>query len=336
MGPLRRERPPAQVAYEYAFKDHLGNTCLLVDPDGAGIMQASAYYPYGLRIGGLHQGLIDATGPSTNEELYNGKELTDAHGLDWYHYGARYYDVAVARWTSMDPADEFHSPYVYVGGDPVNLVDPDGRQSIWATFPTGGLEDTALFTAWMFGDDEAGNQWKKRQKIRFTALGLAATAVVTGPTTLANALRGVAWGGGLSGAVSAAEQAYHHGTDIGACNYRSIAGDFVQGSMFGASFSSASGFLNTYRAVPANILGGMANRTINGETGLEFNAAAEDGLSGFVGVSVGYPLGRTMREMGAGAIIERTVSKTGTGLTNLTRQGLQEAMTAPPLGEDND
>ena len=29
----------------------------------------------------------------------------------------------------MDPADEFHSPYVYVGGEPVNLVDPDGRAS---------------------------------------------------------------------------------------------------------------------------------------------------------------------------------------------------------------
>jgi len=68
-------------------------------------------------------------GSSTNEELYNGKELTESHGLNWYHYGARYYDVAVARWTTMDPADEFHSPYVYVGGDPVNLVDPDGRAS---------------------------------------------------------------------------------------------------------------------------------------------------------------------------------------------------------------
>ena len=32
----------------------------------------------------------------------------------------------------MDPADEFNSPYVYVGGDPVNLVDPDGRQAYFA------------------------------------------------------------------------------------------------------------------------------------------------------------------------------------------------------------
>jgi RHS repeat-associated protein len=77
----------------------------------------------------LHQGRIDATGPSTNEELYNGKEVTDAHGLNGYHEGARFYDVEIARWTTMDPADEFHSPYVYVGGDPVNLVDPDGRAS---------------------------------------------------------------------------------------------------------------------------------------------------------------------------------------------------------------
>ena len=36
-------------------------------------------------------------GSSTNEELYNGKELTDAHRLNGYHNGARYDDVAIAR-----------------------------------------------------------------------------------------------------------------------------------------------------------------------------------------------------------------------------------------------
>jgi RHS repeat-associated protein len=53
---------------------------------------------------------------SRNEHLYNGKELFDELSLNWYHYGVRYYDVALARWVEMDPADEFHSPYTYVGG----------------------------------------------------------------------------------------------------------------------------------------------------------------------------------------------------------------------------
>jgi hypothetical protein len=84
------------VAYEYAFKDHLGNTRVLAEPAGAGVVQTSAYYPYGLQIADL------GGGSSTNEKLYNGKELTDAHGLSWYHYGARYYDVrwrGGRRWT---------------------------------------------------------------------------------------------------------------------------------------------------------------------------------------------------------------------------------------------
>jgi hypothetical protein len=49
-----------------------------------------------------------------------------------YDYGARWYDPAVARWTSVDPlADHpnqiMMSPYQYAWGDPVSLTDPDGR-----------------------------------------------------------------------------------------------------------------------------------------------------------------------------------------------------------------
>jgi len=71
-----------------------------------------------------------------NKCTYNGKtcpdtsgELEDEFGLGWYHYGARYYDPQVSRWHSTDPADEFLSAYVYVGNDPIMLVDPDGRMS---------------------------------------------------------------------------------------------------------------------------------------------------------------------------------------------------------------
>lgn len=41
-------------------------------------------------------------------------------------FAFRYYDPQIARWTTVDPADEFHSPYIYCHNDPINFVDPDG------------------------------------------------------------------------------------------------------------------------------------------------------------------------------------------------------------------
>ncbi|RMG21743.1 MAG: hypothetical protein D6732_26920, partial [Methanobacteriota archaeon] len=37
-----------------------------------------------------------------------------------------YYDPQLGLWHSIDPADEFYSPYVYVGNNPIFFVDPDG------------------------------------------------------------------------------------------------------------------------------------------------------------------------------------------------------------------
>ena len=66
------------------------------------------------------------------------------HGLDWYDYGARYYEPVLSRFTTMDPlAEKFYSisPYAYCAGNPVMFVDPDGR----AWKPT-------------FSEDHDGNQ----------------------------------------------------------------------------------------------------------------------------------------------------------------------------------
>jgi len=49
--------------------------------------------------------------------------------------GARMYSPSNMRWLTMDPLCEKYysiSPYAYCAGDPVNLVDPDGR--IFDTF----------------------------------------------------------------------------------------------------------------------------------------------------------------------------------------------------------
>ncbi|WP_420459202.1 RHS repeat-associated core domain-containing protein [Neolewinella sp.] len=58
---------------------------------------------------------------------YNGKELNTDLGL--YDYGARWYDPATARFLTVDPVTgkmPGWSPYNYVMGNPIKLVDPTG------------------------------------------------------------------------------------------------------------------------------------------------------------------------------------------------------------------
>ncbi len=112
------------LKYQYTLTDHLGNTRVMFDDAGTSI-EESHYYAFGMRIEGL------STSNPDNKFTYNGKELEDDHGLNWYHYGARFYDAQIGRWHVVDPVDEFYSPYTYVGNDPINLIDPDGLFSDW-------------------------------------------------------------------------------------------------------------------------------------------------------------------------------------------------------------
>lgn len=62
--------------------------------------------------------------------LYTDKELVRTNGYDCYDYGARHSQIALGRFTTMDPLAERYydtSPYVLCGGNPVRYVDPDGN-----------------------------------------------------------------------------------------------------------------------------------------------------------------------------------------------------------------
>ena len=69
---------------------------------------------------------------SGNRHRFGGKEeqrigSTDLKLLD---FGARYYDAFACRWTALDPmAGKYPAitPYSYCAGNPVNLVDPEGK-----------------------------------------------------------------------------------------------------------------------------------------------------------------------------------------------------------------
>lgn len=116
----------------FYLHDHQGNNWAVAEfatlsHVNASLSQTTYYYPYGGVFGDL------GSYPESQPYKYNGKEFDRMHGLDWYDYGARQYDPAIARFTSMDPLTEkyYHiSPYAYCAGNPVNYVDLDGR-STW-------------------------------------------------------------------------------------------------------------------------------------------------------------------------------------------------------------
>ncbi len=120
--------------YVYQYKDHLGNVRLSYqDSDSDGIAESSEileennYYPFGLKHKGYNTG---ATSHIALNYKYNGKELNEELGLDWYDYGFRNYDAALGRFMNTDPlADNYRSytPYAYVANNPVLMTDPDGR-----------------------------------------------------------------------------------------------------------------------------------------------------------------------------------------------------------------
>ena len=106
--------------FYFYLKDHQGNIRVVADEDGK-VEEVNDYYPFG--------GLMFNAGDDTQPYKYNGKELDQKGGLDWYDYGARYYDAAIGRWHAVDPMVEMYyseSPYVYCVNNFVNKVDPTG------------------------------------------------------------------------------------------------------------------------------------------------------------------------------------------------------------------
>ena len=114
-------------SYHYYIKDHLGDNRVVLGESGE-VEQVNHYYPFGGLMGGS-ENLV-----SSQRYKYNGKELDRTHGLDWYDYGARMYDPALARWMVPDPlAEKYYSvsPYAYCHDNPINAIDPDGRDDFF-------------------------------------------------------------------------------------------------------------------------------------------------------------------------------------------------------------
>ena len=112
-------------------KDHLGNVRVtkIGAGEGGSVLRRMNYYPFG----GM---MASSTGGAVQPYRYTGKELVRFQGLDWLDYGARWYDPAILRWNGVDGMAEKNnsvSAYTFCHNNPVNRVDPDGKDDYFST-----------------------------------------------------------------------------------------------------------------------------------------------------------------------------------------------------------
>ncbi|MCI0698184.1 FG-GAP-like repeat-containing protein [candidate division KSB1 bacterium] len=104
-------------AMKFHLGDHLGSSNIVIDTSGVWINREE-YTPYGETSFGSF---------ARKRYRYTGKERDEESGL--YYHGARYYAPWVARWVSCDPKGMVDGVnlYVYVSGQPIRFIDPDGQ-----------------------------------------------------------------------------------------------------------------------------------------------------------------------------------------------------------------
>jgi RHS repeat-associated protein len=132
--------------YYFYLQDHLGSSRVVADANG-NVVQANHYYPYGTPF-------AESYNQDIQKYKYTGKEYDTENGLNLYDFEARQLDTNVG-FMSIDPLCEKYyswSPYVYCKGNPVKLVDADGRKVKLADNYEGAMTNIAQIAATSLGN----------------------------------------------------------------------------------------------------------------------------------------------------------------------------------------
>jgi RHS repeat-associated protein len=171
------------------------------------IEEETHYYPYGLAMAGICD---KAWGKQLNfvhlqgNEMQN-QEFSDGTGLEEYDFNARYYDQQLGVWHAQDPAGQFASPYLAMGNNWPNGIDPNGK-NFWSTLGTIGIiagsAVAAYFTAGLSFDAES----------QFIIAGAVAVGGYAGASLESGSWNpgkwnGNAWKGAITGELIAASAA---------------------------------------------------------------------------------------------------------------------------------
>jgi RHS repeat-associated protein len=119
--------------YVYIYLSNQSNDYVYWDNFQVGITQGNIaeenhYYAYGLKIATLSSKKLGDVyqGSLKNNYLYQGAYSELDEDIGWNDFMLRNYDAQIGRWVQQDPFQEFASPYIGIGGDPINFTDPTG------------------------------------------------------------------------------------------------------------------------------------------------------------------------------------------------------------------
>ncbi|MFC7775174.1 lamin tail domain-containing protein [Flavobacterium sp. GCM10027622] len=104
---------------KYEITDHLGNIRALAQKKVSGTMYMYAdYYPFGEKLPTRD----NITG--VYRYAYQGQEMDGETNMEAFQL--RLWDGRIGRWLNPDPKGQFSSPYVGMGNNPAQMIDPDG------------------------------------------------------------------------------------------------------------------------------------------------------------------------------------------------------------------
>ena len=108
---------------EYYLTDHLGNTRAIINrerlADGnVDVNYFADYYAYG--------SLMRSAGSKPRFGYQGSFAEDETEETGYVAFELRQYDAVIGRWLSTDPYGQYASPYVGMGNNPANGVDPDG------------------------------------------------------------------------------------------------------------------------------------------------------------------------------------------------------------------
>ncbi len=259
----------------YYVYDHVGSVRSVYNSSNQNVAKYD-YYPYGL--------VMSSNVTETTKEGFTGKEQDDETGL--HYFGSRYYDASLGRWSAIDPAGQFATPYGY-SGNPLSYVDADGNLAWFIPIIIGAIVNVSVQAA-------MGNVDSFGQALGYAAVGAASAALGAGiGNGISAALGGARFGAGFAASFSG------NGT-LAASGINGVASSFMTGAAIGSSAGFGVGFTT-----------GFGNSLVSGNTfGESLNPGLDYGWKGVVsggligGIGGGIKAKRDGRRFFDGATVE--------------------------------